>query len=83
MNTNEKTSRQSSWPGIESSLGKIQPALGHLRGATDAGWIDYRSMQLDQRFDGIAEQPQFEEIVARVAAAVERMRKQASQNSNL
>ncbi len=32
---------------IEASLGKTEAALQHLAAATDAGWIDYRLMQLD------------------------------------
>ena len=59
---------------IESSLDLTDSAVAHLRAATETGWIDYRSMQLDPRFDAIAEHPQFKKIVADVAAAVDKMR---------
>jgi tetratricopeptide (TPR) repeat protein/tRNA A-37 threonylcarbamoyl transferase component Bud32 len=63
---------------IESSLGKVEPALQHLHAATEAGWIDYRSMALDPRFDVISNQPEFREIVTNLNATVEAMRKTAT-----
>ncbi|MFZ1219092.1 MAG: protein kinase [Chthoniobacterales bacterium] len=59
---------------IESSLGKANPALAHLKEAIEAGWIDYRSLILDPRFDGISRDPIFEKIVANLSATVEAMK---------
>lgn len=47
---------------IEACLGKTESALQHLRTAYEAGWIDYRSMQLDPRFDSLRAQDSFTEI---------------------
>jgi tetratricopeptide (TPR) repeat protein len=59
---------------IESSLGKVEPALEHLRAATEGGWLDYRSMQLDPRFDGICADPRLEAIVEATKAKIEKSR---------
>jgi serine/threonine protein kinase len=61
---------------IESSLGKAESALEHLRAATEAGWIDYRSMELDPRFDAMSVSPQFKEILQRLATRVATLRRQ-------
>ena len=57
---------------IESCLSRVEPALEHLRAATEAGWIDYRSMELDPRFDALHQEPRFRQIfeamVTRVAS---------------
>ncbi len=45
---------------IESSLGNTEAALHHLAAATNAGWIDYRSMAIDPRFDAIRDEPAFQ-----------------------
>jgi serine/threonine protein kinase len=64
---------------IESSLGKIEPALEHLRNATEAGWIDYRSMALDPRFDAISGDPRFGAIIRETQTKVQRARQHLSQ----
>jgi tetratricopeptide (TPR) repeat protein/TolB-like protein len=38
---------------IESCLVETDSALSHLADAANAGWIDFRSLQLDPRFDSI------------------------------
>jgi TolB-like protein/Tfp pilus assembly protein PilF len=60
---------------IESSLGRVEPALEHLRAATKAGWIDYRSLSLDPRFDRISKDPEFKKIIANLSASVEAMKR--------
>jgi tetratricopeptide (TPR) repeat protein/TolB-like protein/tRNA A-37 threonylcarbamoyl transferase component Bud32 len=60
---------------IESSLGDGETALEHLRAAVKAGWIDYRSLKLDPRFDGISTHPRFNEIVNNVSETVAAMKK--------
>ena len=64
---------------IESSLGQIDPALSHLRAAVAAGWIDYRSLRLDPRFDAVADDPRFHEILAALTTKVSELRRQTGQ----
>jgi tetratricopeptide (TPR) repeat protein len=67
---------------IESSLGKVEPALEHLRAATEAGWIDYRSLKLDPRFDSISARPEFTKINAKLEKAVQTMQKMYAADSH-
>jgi tetratricopeptide (TPR) repeat protein/predicted Ser/Thr protein kinase len=60
---------------IESSLGRVEPALGHLQTAMEAGWIDYRSAELDARFDSISADPRFRKILETMRAKVQRAKK--------
>jgi tetratricopeptide (TPR) repeat protein len=64
---------------IEASLNRIGPALERLQGAVNAGWIDYRSLDLDPRFDALRSQPTFRDIIARLQSKVEEMRRQTGQ----
>jgi serine/threonine protein kinase/tetratricopeptide (TPR) repeat protein len=68
---------------IEASLGKPELALEHLRAAMSAGWIDFRSMRLDPRFDSIVHDPRFEFFKDSVSRSVAAMRRQAVQPFNL
>jgi serine/threonine protein kinase/tetratricopeptide (TPR) repeat protein len=63
---------------IESSLGRTESALEHLKAATGAGWIDYRSLDLDPRFDRIRDTDTFKDILARLRHKVEELRRQES-----
>ncbi|MBO0695268.1 MAG: hypothetical protein J2P56_04105, partial [Verrucomicrobia bacterium] len=63
---------------IESSLGKVEPALEHLRAAKEAGWIDYRSTELDPRYDSIRSDPRFHRILDELAAKVARLKEQSA-----
>jgi serine/threonine protein kinase/Tfp pilus assembly protein PilF len=56
---------------IESSLGKIESAIEHLKTAVAAGWIDYRSLALDPRFDAIADDVRFQTILGKLKLRVE------------
>jgi tetratricopeptide (TPR) repeat protein len=47
---------------IESSLGHIDEALARLQEAFSRGWLDYRSMNFDPRFDRIRETATYQEI---------------------
>lgn len=47
---------------IESSLGKIDDAIIHLRAASLCGWLDYRSMNADPRFDLLREDNRYKEL---------------------
>jgi serine/threonine protein kinase/tetratricopeptide (TPR) repeat protein len=64
---------------IEASLNRVKPALEHLQGAVNAGWIDYRSLDLDPRFDALRTQPAYKEILARLQSKVGEMRRQTGQ----
>jgi len=45
-----------------AALGDADTALHELQNAIGAGWIDYRSLMLDPRFDSIRESARFKEI---------------------
>jgi serine/threonine protein kinase/tetratricopeptide (TPR) repeat protein len=61
---------------LESSLGRVDDALEHLRASSSAGWSDYRSLQLDPRFDSLARDPRFKTIVSEIADRVETLKRQ-------
>jgi serine/threonine protein kinase len=63
---------------IESSLGRIEPALEHLRAATNAGWIDYRSLDLDPRFDALRSDRRYQEIYGSMTTRVASLRAEKS-----
>ena len=58
---------------IESSLGRSTSALDYLRRAADAGWIDFRSVSLDPRFDSLRTAPDFDVIVNEMRQRVAQM----------
>jgi serine/threonine protein kinase/tetratricopeptide (TPR) repeat protein len=64
---------------IESSLGDKETALKHLRAAVAAGWVDYRSILIDPRFDAITGDPRFHEIISLLKAQVSGLRRQTGQ----
>jgi tetratricopeptide (TPR) repeat protein/predicted Ser/Thr protein kinase len=59
---------------IESSLGKIDRALVHLGQAFSEGWIDYRSLDLDPRFDALRATPVYNDIFSAMVARVTSLR---------
>jgi len=63
---------------IEASLGKTESSIGHLETAVSAGWIDYRSLSLDPRFDGIADDIRFQTILGKLKLKIEALRKAAN-----
>jgi tetratricopeptide (TPR) repeat protein len=64
---------------IESSLGDSDAAITRLRSAAAAGWIDYRSLRLDPRFDAISVDPRFHEIISVLTTKVAELRRQTGQ----
>ena len=62
---------------VEASLDMPEAALGHLRRAVTSGWIDYRSLNLDPRFDSLRGNPAFQTIVSDLSAKVADMRSKA------
>jgi len=65
------------YQAIESSLGKNESAIEHLKAAVTAGWIDYRSLSLDRRFDAIADDVGFQTILGKLKLRVEDLSKKA------
>ena len=64
---------------IEASLGRTDAALNDLQAAVAAGWIDYRSLRFDPRFDAIADDSRFHEIISVLEAKVSELRRQTGQ----
>jgi tetratricopeptide (TPR) repeat protein len=62
---------------IEASLNSIEPALQHLRQAIVEGWLDYRSLQKDPRFDSVRNHPEFDALVDGLSAKVAELRSNA------
>lgn len=60
---------------IEASLGQTEAALARLQAAVAAGWIDYRSMQMDPRFDSIRREPLYSQLREAMAQRVAWLRK--------
>ena len=54
----------------ESIAGETEAAILHLRSALQAGWLDYRSALLDPRFDNIAKDSRFHDIVSNAQAQI-------------
>jgi tetratricopeptide (TPR) repeat protein len=64
---------------MESSLGEDESALRHLSAATAAGWLDYRSLSLDPRFDSIASDTRFQLLLGQLKLKTDGLRR-TSQN---
>lgn len=62
---------------VEASLGMPEAALAHLSRVPALGWMDYRSLQLDPRFDSLRGNPAFQAIVNDIAAKMATMRSRA------
>jgi len=62
---------------VEASLGKTEDSLSHLRKSLALGWVDYRSLNLDPRFDQIRG-PEFQTIIDELSAKVADLRKQTT-----
>jgi tetratricopeptide (TPR) repeat protein len=54
----------------EASLDLSQAALQHLHQAVSLGWLDYRSLQQDPRFDSLRSNPELKTLIDRVSAKV-------------
>jgi tetratricopeptide (TPR) repeat protein len=63
---------------IESSLGEIDSSLQHLQQAFTAGWLDYRSLALDPRFDAYRNDARYTQISEAMAARVALLRRSQS-----
>jgi serine/threonine protein kinase/tetratricopeptide (TPR) repeat protein len=58
----------------EAIKGDQASALAYLQASIAAGYIDYRSIQMDPRFDAVAKSPEFQQIVSKLAAYVAELR---------
>ena len=67
---------------VEAMAGRPEAALGHLRDAARHGWIDYRSLQLDPRFDRVRAEPEFDRIVTSISNRVGELRAEAQKQTN-
>lgn len=64
---------------VEASLGMTEASLSHLRKSVALGWVDYRSLNLDPRFDQLRG-PELQTIINELSARVAAMRKEKSTN---
>jgi serine/threonine protein kinase/tetratricopeptide (TPR) repeat protein len=64
---------------VEASLGMREISLSHLSKSVALGWVDYRSLNLDPRFDQLRG-PEFQTIISELSARVADMRKEKSTN---
>jgi serine/threonine protein kinase/tetratricopeptide (TPR) repeat protein len=67
---------------VESSLGLTDSSIQHLISAVQCGWIDYRSLQMDPRFDLLRDDSQFNEIISDLSMKIADKRKRAEAPSN-
>jgi len=63
---------------VEASLNLTGAALQHLRQAAASGWIDYRSLQKDPRFDSLRSTPELSTFIDGLSARVAEMRNKAN-----
>ncbi len=61
---------------VESALGKSESAIAHLQAAVSAGWIDYRSLSLDPRFNAIANDERFQMLLGKLKLKIEDLKGQ-------
>ena len=59
---------------VEASLGLTESALEHLQTAVSLGWIDYRSLATDPRFDALRENLEFQLMLKNISRKVADMR---------
>ena len=64
---------------IYSCLGQTELAFEFLTRAVGAGWIDYRSLRLDPRFDTISSDARFKKTISVLTTKVDELRRQIGQ----
>jgi serine/threonine protein kinase/Tfp pilus assembly protein PilF len=62
---------------VEAIKGDTASALTHLQESIAAGYIDYRSMRMDPRFDALSDTSEFQQILSNLAAHVAELRHRA------
>jgi tetratricopeptide (TPR) repeat protein len=68
---------------VESSLRRTDSSIQHLRSAVERGWIDYRSLQMDPRFDSLRKDSQFDRIISELSMTVAEKKKTAESSLHL
>jgi hypothetical protein len=71
----ESPERLYSLAATQATLGHAESAKTVLDKAIEAGWIDYRSMELDPRFDSIRNSSAFQETLTRLKQKLQTMRR--------
>jgi tetratricopeptide (TPR) repeat protein/TolB-like protein len=61
---------------VEACLKQNDSAFDHLRQAIALGWLDYRSLQRDPRFDSLRTNPELDTLIDGLSAKVAELRKQ-------
>jgi len=59
-------------------LDSVDLAIGSLQNAATAGWLDYRSAELDPRFDTISEDARFRSIIQAMQTKVQNSKRNLS-----
>ena len=67
----------------EATRGNAVASLTYLQASITAGWVDYRSPQLDPRFDAVANAPEFQKIIASLTAHVASLKQQLPKDNSL
>ena len=67
----------------EATRGNAVAALTYLQASITAGWVDYRSPQLDPRFDAVKNAPEFQKIIASLSTRVASLKQQLPENTSL
>ena len=75
---------ESVWPRydraeVEAVLGNKEEAYKWLQKAVEAGWVNYRFIELDLCFENLRGDDRFKQIVAQMKARVDEMRKRAEE----
>jgi serine/threonine protein kinase/tetratricopeptide (TPR) repeat protein len=63
---------------VEAALNLSDVALQHLQQAAALGWIDYRSLQKDPRFDSLRSTPELKAFIDGLSARVAEMKNKAN-----
>jgi tetratricopeptide (TPR) repeat protein len=63
-----------------AALDERASSLKALESAIQAGWIDYRSMTLDPRFDAVRNTPRFQQVIAHLQQATRDMAERTSKS---
>lgn len=67
---------------LHAALGETEPAIARLRDAAEAGWLDYRSLKLDPRFDSLRSDTRLAEIQEAMVARVSSLRQQITREQS-
>ncbi|MFN2622656.1 MAG: protein kinase [Chthoniobacterales bacterium] len=65
---------------VEACLNQSEAALEHVRQAIALGWLDYRSLQRDPRFDSLRANPELKTLTDGLSAKVADLRSKHEEN---